>query len=170
MFSVLTFTKNAEKPLAQTLSALVPAVVDGLLRRVVVVDQGSDDDTGLVAEGAGCSLYDEADLQAAFDALRTEWLLVLQPGAILTDGWEDAVRRHVETSTSPARFSTAQDLGLKGRLFGVKPSLDYGLLAPVSTVRALFASGRASTDALRKLAPVRLSHLILPSETTKGGA
>lgn len=170
MLSVLIFTRNSEGLLAQTLSALVPAVVEGLLRRVVVVDRASTDETRLVAEGAGCSLYDETDLQSAFDDLRTDWLLLLKPGAILANGWEDAVRGHMEMSQSPARFSSPQDLGLMGKLLGAKPSLDNGLLAPVVTIRPLIGDGGVPGAVLKQLKPIRLPHQILPPETTKGGA
>lgn len=170
MLSVLIMTRNSEKPLAQTLSALVSAVVEGLLRRVVVADSGSSDATRLVAEGAGCSLYDAKDLPKAFDDLRTQWLLVLKPGAILQDGWEDAVRRHMESEKAPARFSTPHDSGLVGRFLGAKPSLDAGLLVPVLVIRPLIRDGGIPPVVIKQLKPVRLSHPILPPETTKGGA
>ncbi len=41
MLSVIIETLNSERPLACTLSGLVPAVVEGLLRRVTVIDHGS---------------------------------------------------------------------------------------------------------------------------------
>ncbi len=65
MLSVLIVTRNSEKLLANTFSALVPVVVEGLLRRVVVVDQGSTDETRLVADGAGCTLYNGDELTEA---------------------------------------------------------------------------------------------------------
>ncbi|WP_273725871.1 glycosyl transferase [Brucella gallinifaecis] len=170
MLSVLLFTKNSEKALAHTLAGLVPAVVDGLLRRVIVVDQGSHDDTRLMAEGAGCAFYENVDLPKAFDDLRTEWLLILKPGAILQDGWEDAVRRHMEGGQATARFSLPQETGLIGKLLGVKPSLDAGLLAPVSAIRPLIRDSGIPAVAIKQLKPVRLSQKILPPETTKGGA
>lgn len=170
MLSVLIMTRNSERPLAQTLSALVSAVVEGLLRRVVVVDSGSSDATRLVAEGAGCMLYDAADLPKIFDDLRSEWLLVLKPGAILQDGWEDVVRRHMDSGKASARFSMPQDMGWVGRFLGAKQSLDAGLLAPVSVIKPLIRDGGISPVVLKQLKPVRLSHGILPPETTKGGA
>lgn len=172
MISVCMVTQNSEKLLAHTLSALVPAVVDGLLRRVVVVDRGSTDDTKLVAEGAGCALYDEEELSAALRALRTHWLLILRPGAALPDDWIDAVGRHLAASNSPARFRLPQEarFGLLGRIFISKPSLDAGLLVKIDALKPL-PSNRGELENLpRQLKPMRLSPIITPPETTKGGA
>lgn len=172
MLSVLIVTQNSEKLLANTLSALVPAVVEGLLRRVVVVDQGSTDETRLVAEGAGCALYSENELSEALGALRTEWLLALQPGATLSDGWEEAVRRHMGANRAPARFTLPQEarLGLLGKLFARKSTLDSGLLMRLDAFKPLPSSWLELADLPRQLKPVRLPQIIMPPQTTKGGA
>jgi len=172
MLSVLLVTNNSEKALAHTLAGLVPAVVDGLLRRVVVVDQGSTDDTKLVAEGAGCALYDEENLSEAFQALRTYWLLILQPGATFPDDWIDAVGRHLAASNSAARFTLPYEarFGLLGRLFTCKPSLDAGLLVKADTLKSLPSRLDELEDLPRQLKPVRLSPVIILPNTTKGGA
>jgi glycosyltransferase involved in cell wall biosynthesis len=172
MLSVLILTRNSEKLLANTLSVLVPAVVEGLLRRVVVVDQGSTDETRLVAEGAGCALYSEDELTEALGALRTDWLLVLQPGATLSDSWEDAVRRHMKTSRVSARFTLQQErrLGLLGRLAARKPSLNSGLLVRLDALNPLPKRGLELEALPRRLKPVRLPQIITPPQTTKGGA
>lgn len=172
MLSVLIVTRNSEKLLANTLSALVPAVVEGLLRRVVVVDHGSTDETRLVADGAGCALYSEDALTEALGALRTEWLLILQPGAILADGWEEAVRRHMGASRGPARFTLQHEarLGLFGKLFARQPSLSSGLLVRLDAFNSFPATGLELEDLLRQLKSVRLSSIITPPQTTKGEA
>lgn len=172
MLSVLIVTRNSEKLLANTLSALVPAVVDGLLRRVIVVDQNSQDQTKLVAEGAGCTLYNDDELAEALGALRTEWLLILQPGVTLSDGWEDAVREHMAASRAPARFTLQQEarFGFLGKLFAGKPSLGAGLFLRVDALKRLPSSGRELEDLPHQLKPVRLSQIIIPPQTTKGGA
>lgn len=172
MLSVFIFTHNSEKQLAHTLQALVPAVVDGLLRRVVVIDQGSTDNTRLAAEGAGCAFYAAGELSRALDGLRTEWLLILQPGATLADGWEDAVRRHAETSSAPARFSLPGEgrFGMLGELFARSPSLEAGLLFKIEKLGSLPQNAAEFQNWLRTLKSVRLPQRITPPETTKGGA
>ena len=58
MISVVIPTRNAEQTLAATLSALVPAVVDGVVREVVVADCGSSDATREIADAAGARLVE----------------------------------------------------------------------------------------------------------------
>lgn len=79
MLSVIIETLNSERPLACTLSGLVPAVVEGLLRRVTVIDHGSGDGTALVAEGAGCAFHGLAERDVALNGIRTDWVLFLKP-------------------------------------------------------------------------------------------
>lgn len=87
MLSVIIETLNSERPLACTLSGLVPAVVEGLLRRVTVIDHGSGDGTALVAEGAGCAFHGLAERDVALNGIRTDWVLFLKPGAMPQEGW-----------------------------------------------------------------------------------
>ena len=54
MISVVMPTLNAEDTLARTLSALVPGVVEGLIKEVIVVDGGSQDATLEIADSTGC--------------------------------------------------------------------------------------------------------------------
>ncbi len=167
MLSVIIETQNSEKPLAHTLSALVPAVVEGLVRRVLVIDNGSSDETALVAVGAGCSFSDGSDLEAALTALRTPWVLVLAPGAIPQEGWEEIARRHIEGEGGPARFTLAGEGGLgrlKAAMFGGGPTLDAGLLVRLETIKPLLLSGVAFAQLPRQLKPVRLKHGIHPPE------
>ncbi|MBA8819807.1 glycosyl transferase [Ochrobactrum sp. P6BS-III] len=167
MLSVIIETLNSEKPLAHTLSALVPAVVEGLVRRVLVIDEGSSDETALVAIGAGCSFSDGTDMEATLSEIRTPWVLVLAPGAIPQEGWEEVVRRHMEGEGGPARFTPAGDGrlgGLKAALFGGGATLDAGLLVRLETIKPLLLDGMAFAQLPRQLKPVRLKHGIYPPE------
>jgi glycosyltransferase involved in cell wall biosynthesis len=53
MVSVVIPALNAEATLPQTLTALVPAALEGFVREVVVVDGGSEDKTCEIADHAG---------------------------------------------------------------------------------------------------------------------
>ncbi|WP_280991639.1 glycosyl transferase [Ochrobactrum sp. 19YEA23] len=167
MLSVIIETLNSEKPLAHTLSALVPAVVEGLVRRVLVIDEGSSDETALVAIGAGCSFSDGADIEAALGEIRTPWVLILAPGAVPQDGWEEVVRRHIDGASEPARFTPAGEGrlgGLKAALFGGGAALNAGLLVRLETIKPLLIDGMAFAQLPRQLKPVRLKHGIYPPE------
>ncbi|MEQ1710252.1 MAG: glycosyltransferase, partial [Hyphomicrobium sp.] len=56
MITVVIPTLNAEGGLAATLTALVPAVVEGVVREVIVVDGGSTDRTLDIADQAGVEI------------------------------------------------------------------------------------------------------------------
>ncbi|MFQ0813948.1 glycosyl transferase [Brucella anthropi] len=164
MLSVIIETLNSERALARTLAALVPAVVDGLLRRVTVIDRGSSDETALVALGAGCAFHAETDIEAALDEIRTPWVLILKPGAIAPEGWEEAARRHMESDGGAARFSLPEDSGFGSvrKIFSRRATLDAGLLVRLDRVRPLLLDGVAFDQLSQRLRPVRLKHPILP--------
>lgn len=166
MLSVIVETLNSERALAHTLSALVPAVVDGLLRRVTVIDRGSSDETALVALGAGCAFYAEMDIEAALDEIRTPWVLILKPGAIPQEGWEEVLRRHMERAGGAARFSLPEDsgFGTVRKIFGHKATLDAGLLVRLGVVKPLLLDGVAFDLLPQRLKPVRLKHPLLPPD------
>jgi rSAM/selenodomain-associated transferase 2 len=101
MISVVVPTLNAEARLAATLSALVPAAVDGLVRQVIVVDGGSTDRTLTIAEAAGAEILQTQrgrgwQLMAGADRARFPWLLFLHSDTVLEPGWEREAAAFVE--------------------------------------------------------------------------
>jgi rSAM/selenodomain-associated transferase 2 len=152
VLSVIIPTLNAETGLSATLTALVPAVVDGLVRDVIIVDGGSSDRTLNIAEAAGATVIRSPagrgrQMIAGAAAARGPWLLFLHADTILEAGWEReaaAFIERVEVGQRPvaaAAFRFAlDDLGLLPRLveWGVAlrctlfrlPYGDQGLLMP----------------------------------------
>jgi len=117
MISVVIVTLNDEARLGQALGPLVAAAVRGVVREVVVADAGSDDATLEIAEDAGCRVV-TGGLDAAKAAAKSDWLLILDPGARLRPDWEARARAHVE---SGARGSMRLNAGLLPRLLGIGP-------------------------------------------------
>ena len=129
MISIIIPTLNAEASLAQCLTALVPAVVDGLVREVIVIDGGSSDRTLVIADQAGCVVVQVsppgrgAQLIAGARAAKHPWLLFLHADSVLQEGWMREVQTFVDRvdagqrPPAAAMFSFAlDDLGLKPRL------------------------------------------------------
>jgi rSAM/selenodomain-associated transferase 2 len=159
MISVIIPTLNAEATLAASLSALVPAAVDGLVKEVIVVDGGSTDRTLSIVDVAGAHLVKQAggrgaQLAAGAGRARFPWLLFLHADTVLETGWErdagtfmDRVemgRQH--PAAAVFRFSL-DDMGARARileeLVALRVSIlrlpygDQGLLLPKSLYREL---------------------------------
>lgn len=95
MLSVLIETRNDEEGLARTLASLVGGVVEGMVREVIVCDLGSTDQTAKVAEHAGCRYLATGGIKAGIGVAKGDWLLLLEPGARLVEGWTDTVADHI---------------------------------------------------------------------------
>lgn len=120
MISVVIPTRNAEHRLAATLTALVPAVVDGTVREVIIVDCGSSDATAAIAESAGARVIQAPEgrgiqMNTGAKEARHPWLLFLHADTVLEAGWREEAAsfiEHVDTGRrrpSAAAFRFALD-------------------------------------------------------------
>lgn len=152
MISVVVPTLDAEAGLAATLTALVPAAVEGVVREVIVVDGGSRDSSLRIADQAGARIVRSqpgrgVQLATGAAAARFPWLLFLHADTVLDAGWEreaTAFMERVETGErdlAAAAFRFAlDDLGIMPRVLesAVRtrcallrlPFGDQGLLIP----------------------------------------
>ena len=152
MITVVIPTLNAEAGLAASLTSLVSATVDGLVREVIIVDGGSTDRTLAIVDQAGATLVTAAagrggQLAAGAGAARMPWLLFLHADTILEPGWEREARAFMDRVDSGQRTQTAaafrfalDDMGVMPRVIetGVAircalmrlPYGDQGLLIP----------------------------------------
>lgn len=109
MISVIVPALNAERSIGETLTALVPSAVDGIVRQVIVVDGGSTDRTCDIADLAGADIVTAApgrggQLAQGAAAARFPWLLFLHADTILSDGWDNeavAFMRRVDEGDCP---------------------------------------------------------------------
>ncbi len=128
MISVVIPTLNAEAVLGDTLSALIPAVVAGIVREVLLVDGGSSDRTKRIADASGATFIESApgrglQLMGGASATRGNWLLFLHADTVLDVGWEREAAQFIERTelgkrpqaAAAFRF-TLDDLGLMPRM------------------------------------------------------
>jgi glycosyltransferase involved in cell wall biosynthesis len=190
MLSVIIATRNCERALVHTLSMLVGASVAGVVRDVVVADAGSRDETGEIADIAGCTLLVSGAplatrLREAVAAARGSWLLFLRAGTVLEAGWgEEALRFTTDAERrgrAAAAVFRAQPLAQAGRSFAAQtlallkealrrtPAAEQGLMIS----REFYASvgghrleaGDPEADLLRRIGTgrlVRLRSAIMP--------
>jgi len=157
MISVVIPTLNAERVLGESLGALVPAVVDGLVKEVIIVDGGSTDETEKVVDIAGATFVRSekgrgAQLAAGARAAKFSWLLFLHADTVLTPGWEREAAAFMERIDSGRRPASAaafrfalDDNGIMPRLLETFVALrcavfalpygDQGLLLPAALYR-----------------------------------
>jgi glycosyltransferase involved in cell wall biosynthesis len=118
MITVVIPTLDSERSLVPTLAALVQGSAEGLVREVLLADAGSRDGTHAIADAAGCEIVpgpsDEGSrLAAAAGAARGDWILFLEPGAVLEEIWTREVGVFIAGKDSPtnraATFRLAVD-------------------------------------------------------------
>jgi glycosyltransferase involved in cell wall biosynthesis len=146
MLTVLIETRNDEEGLARTLASLVGGAVEGVVRDVIVCDRGSTDQTHYVAEHAGCHFIAGGGIAAGIRQAKGEWLLLLEPGARLSEDWAESVIAHTARLSMPARFSRARGSRTRflSRAFSRPTALAQGL---VITKRQATSLSRAASSA-----------------------
>jgi hypothetical protein len=183
MLSVIIATQNSERALVHTLAMLVSASVAGVVRDVVVADAGSSDETGQVADVAGCTLLVSgaplaARLQEAAEAARSAWLLFLRPGAMLEATWIEEAARFVTDAERRGgrdiaavfrlqpllgRSVAAQALTLLREAVRRVPDPEQGLIISRTFYESLgrhrLQAGDPEADLLRRIGRGRLARL-----------
>ena len=111
MITVIIPTLNADRNLPDTLTSLFPAVVDGIIKTVIVSDGGSTDNTINIAEQTGCAVVIAkrgrgTQMIAALPSVKSDWMLFLHADTILQDGWEIIAAKHVAMEERLASSTT----------------------------------------------------------------
>lgn len=145
--------------LAESLSALVPAAVDGLVRQAIVVADRPGETMRALIDEAGVDFVEaDGDILAKWrrggEKARSSWLLLLEAGMTPTGNWADEV----------ARFIDRADRGQ------IRPGIVAATLKPRSEVSQL-ASLRLMLDhGLQRLArtPPRAGGLVVRRDFWSG--
>lgn len=165
MLSVIIPTHESERVVVRTLSCLIPGVVAGVIREVILADTGCGDGTEQVADVAGCRFMTVpgslgARLRAAAAQARGPWLLFLRPGTVLDSNWTAEVERFwmLASDKDAALAAAFQPEAYGGQSFGVQvrnllrqalggvPKPEHGLLLTKTTYDRLGGHDAASAD------------------------
>jgi glycosyltransferase involved in cell wall biosynthesis len=169
MLTVLIETMNDEDGLTRTLASLVGGAVEGVVRDVIICDRGSTDQTHYVAEHAGCNYIATGGVAAGVRQAKGEWLLLLEPGARLADGWIEPVLAHTARLTMPARFSRARGsrAPFLSRAFSRPTALAEGLVITKRQATALSRNAQSAEAIARGLATRKLDGEIFVAPKVK---
>ena len=142
MLSAIISTRNSERSLVPTLSALVPAAAAGLLAEVVIADASSHDATADVADIAGCRFTSSTAalglrLKAAAATVRSPWVMFLRAGAVPQPGWIEAADHFIQTTGLLEDAGRAAIFRPPGLTNAVRP----GFAELLAVVRAAIARG-----------------------------
>ncbi len=130
MISALILSHNSELLLVHTLSALVTASAEGILKEVIIADEGSTDGTEIVADSSGAHFVTAAATSGSALAeglkqcTRSNRVLLIQSGTVLQAGWQAEAVSFTER---------AWRAGTTKNLIGVFPSRteEFGTVAQI---------------------------------------
>ena len=144
--SVIIPALNAEADIQLCLNSLMPGLEAGLIREVLVVDGGSTDATGRIADATGANLIasDRAgraiQLRVGAGQARGDWFLFLHADTALSRDWAERVSAHIRRgqdqaaaftlvfrSDDPMAKTVAKRANRRARALGL-PYGDQGLL------------------------------------------
>ncbi len=146
MFDVVVLVEKDVVAGARTLASLVEGVVEGHLRRLVLVSSETSTELAALADQAGCRLeagVARGDLGHRLAAhLTTPHSLVMVAGTLLEPGWTHALRadglRHGVLKGAQAVFFTPED-----RAARLKLRLGVALRRPAPVLHGVLASTHA---------------------------
>jgi len=111
MLSVIVSTRDDERGTVATLAALVSGATAGLVADVLLIDSSNSPVMRQIADAAGCELLVHASddgeagngLLLAAQCTRSPWLLFLQAGAVLQQGWIEETTAFIESAAGARR-------------------------------------------------------------------
>jgi hypothetical protein len=168
MFDAIIFSGKDPEAAARTMAFLVEGVVEGMLRRVIVISQEAGRDLEKLADASGCRLEQAiaperiSTILAAH--LETPHVLAFEAGALLPPGWPTLLMREFQRRGQPdaevslafrperlaERLRLIAGIGIRGRV-----PLAYGALVPKSRL----TDGAYRGGAVKTRGPIHMTQL-----------
>lgn len=101
MLSVIVAPGDSER-LAGLLAALTAAAVEGLVREVLIVENGAPELLRDLCDATGAE--PAASLVLAVERARSDWLVVAPPELRFREGWIERLAAHMRDGPRPARL------------------------------------------------------------------
>ncbi len=185
--SIIIPAYNAEDVLPLCLTSLMPGLETGLIREVILVDGGSEDQTRRLAEGSGATVLTApekgraAQLRHGADQARGDWLLFLHADTALSRDWAERAKTHLAErpdkaaaftlafrSDHPMAKTVARRANWRARTLGL-PYGDQGLLVSRKLYKDVGGYPQTSfmedVQIVRAIGKKRLSHLSAEART-----
>ncbi|PYE46430.1 hypothetical protein DFI02_101572 [Rhizobium sp. PP-F2F-G20b] len=165
MLTILMETRDSETRLAQSLAALVAGAVEGLVSDVIILDHGSQDASGRVADAAGARFLTSWEMADVIRSARGEWLLLIEPGARPLGRWVDEIAEHMAIGRGPACFSASRRhrRSLLSCLALRRPPLEQGFLLKRTQAAGMTRTGMMLADFVSRRGVHRLSSELMPA-------
>lgn len=108
MISVVFQVDSSGDAIARSLVPLVSGSIDGLVKKVIILakepGEANLQDLQRLCDYSGAELLTGAACDQWPDHLKGNWVLMLEPGAILMDDWSNGIIDHINQQRQPARF------------------------------------------------------------------
>ncbi len=115
MLSIIIPTLNSAKELPATFAALMPALLEGAINEVIIVDGGSTDDTIKIADEAGATIIKAEkkgrgpQLSTGAKAAKNQWMLFLHSDTELEDDWHIEAIQFIKSQDQNTTAETANN-------------------------------------------------------------
>ena len=113
MLSIIIPTLNSSKELPATFASLMPALLEGVINEVIIVDGGSTDETLRIADECGAKII-KADQKGRGPQLnrgaieaKNQWMLFLHSDTEIEEGWHSEVTQFIKEQESGASHQSA---------------------------------------------------------------
>lgn len=165
MISVMIEAAQDDEALAMTLAMLVPGAVEGVISDVTIIDRGMNEASRTVADAAGCRIVPSSDMHAALIGARSDWLMMIEPGARLLPGWIERLSSHLGYDGRPARFKRAHQVraSVLERFRQQRSTLALGLVVKKSAIATRLEGAVGLRDVAKLVKPMTLDCAIVPA-------